>query len=81
MNTEERLQKIIAAAGVTSRRKAELLIQEGRVTVNGQIVNRFEDLMSYLLNQTQPGQSVTLTILRGGKEQALKLTLGTMPTN
>jgi 23S rRNA pseudouridine2605 synthase len=35
---EERLQKIIAAAGITSRRKAEELIQEGRVTVNGTIV-------------------------------------------
>ena len=34
----ERLQKIIAAAGVTSRRKAETLIQEGRVTVNGNTV-------------------------------------------
>jgi len=34
----ERLQKIIAAAGVTSRRKAEALIQQGRVTVNGQVV-------------------------------------------
>jgi 23S rRNA pseudouridine2605 synthase len=32
----ERLQKIIAAAGVTSRRKAETLIQAGRVSVNGQ---------------------------------------------
>ena len=31
----DRLQKIIANAGITSRRKAELLIQEGRVTVNG----------------------------------------------
>jgi 23S rRNA pseudouridine2605 synthase len=40
MDGEERLQKIIAAAGVTSRRKAELLIQEGRVTVNGQIVTQ-----------------------------------------
>ncbi len=49
--------------------------------VNGQAVNRFEDLMSYLLNQTQPGQSVTLTILQSGKEQTLKLTLGAMPTN
>ena len=39
-NTEERLQKIIAAAGVASRRKAELLIQEGRVTVNGRIVTQ-----------------------------------------
>jgi 23S rRNA pseudouridine2605 synthase len=40
MDAEERLQKIIAAAGVTSRRKAELLIQQGRVTVNGQIVTQ-----------------------------------------
>ena len=35
---EERLQKIIAGAGVTSRRKAEQLITEGRVTVNGAII-------------------------------------------
>ena len=30
-----RLQKILAMAGVTSRRKAEMLIQDGRVFVNG----------------------------------------------
>lgn len=35
---EERLQKIIAAAGIASRRKAEELITQGRVTVNGQVV-------------------------------------------
>ena len=35
---EERLQKIIAAAGVTSRRKAEELITGGLVQVNGQMV-------------------------------------------
>lgn len=34
----ERLQKIIAAAGVASRRKAEELIAAGRVVVNGQVV-------------------------------------------
>jgi pseudouridine synthase len=33
--SEERLQKILARAGVASRRKAEELIREGRVTVNG----------------------------------------------
>jgi len=33
-----RLQKIIANAGVVSRRKAEELIAEGRVTVNGTTV-------------------------------------------
>jgi 23S rRNA pseudouridine2605 synthase len=32
---EERLQKILSRAGVASRRKAEQLIQEGRVLVNG----------------------------------------------
>ena len=34
----ERLQKIISAAGVASRRKAEEFITSGRVQVNGQIV-------------------------------------------
>src|SRR5207253_1439502 len=34
----ERLQKIIAAAGIVSRRKAEELISAGQVSVNGQIV-------------------------------------------
>jgi len=34
----QRLQKIIAAAGVTSRRKAEALIVDGRVAVNGELV-------------------------------------------
>jgi 23S rRNA pseudouridine2605 synthase len=34
----ERLQKIIAAAGIASRRKAEQLILGGLVTVNGQTV-------------------------------------------
>lgn len=35
---EERLQKILAEAGVASRRKAEELIAAGRVSVNGKII-------------------------------------------
>jgi len=35
---EERLQKLLAHAGVASRRKAEQLILEGRVTVNGAVI-------------------------------------------
>ncbi len=36
----ERLQKIIAAAGIASRRHAEELITSGRVSVNGEIVSQ-----------------------------------------
>ena len=35
---QERLQKVIAQAGVASRRKAETLIADGRVRVNGRVV-------------------------------------------
>lgn len=37
-NTLERLQKVIAQSGVTSRRKAEQLIIDGKVKVNGKLV-------------------------------------------
>jgi 23S rRNA pseudouridine2605 synthase len=33
----ERLQKILARAGIASRRASERIIQQGRVTVNGQV--------------------------------------------
>ena len=35
---EERLQKLLAAAGVASRRASEKLIAQGRVSVNGRVV-------------------------------------------
>ena len=35
---EIRLQKAIAMSGVASRRKAETMIEQGRVKVNGQVV-------------------------------------------
>lgn len=37
--TEQRLQKILAQAGVASRRAAEKLISEGRVAVDGRVVS------------------------------------------
>src|SRR4051812_33405743 len=38
VNIMERLQKVIARAGIASRRKAEELILDGRVKVNGKVV-------------------------------------------
>lgn len=40
----ERLQKLISAAGLASRRKAEALILAGRVTVNGKTANLGESV-------------------------------------
>src|SRR5690625_379898 len=36
----ERLQKVIAHSGITSRRKAEQLIVDGRVRVNGEVIKK-----------------------------------------
>ncbi len=36
---EERLQKILAKAGIASRRRAEELIRDGRIQVNGQYIS------------------------------------------
>lgn len=49
----ERIQKRIASCGVASRRKAEELIKEGRVKVNGVVI----DTLGYKLN---PNDEVTV---------------------
>lgn len=43
----ERLQKVIASSGLTSRRKAEELIKQGKVTVNGIVVTELGTKVSY----------------------------------
>jgi 2-alkenal reductase len=49
------------------------------LAIDGQAAPSFEDLISYLYNQTDPGQTVTLTVLRQGQEQDIEITLGTRP--
>ncbi len=48
--------------------------------IDGNSITSFEQLVSYLYSNTQPGQNVTLTVLRGGQEIQVQLTLGTQPT-
>lgn len=45
----ERLQKVMAHAGVASRRKSEEIIAEGRVKVNGQVITE----MGYKIDPAQ----------------------------
>jgi S1-C subfamily serine protease len=47
--------------------------------IDGQPVKTFDDILVYLSLQTSPGQEVTLTVLRDGKSQDLKVKLGTRP--
>lgn len=49
------------------------------VAIEGQPVNSGEDLASYLLTETRPGETVTLTIIRDGERQQVEVTLGERP--
>jgi 2-alkenal reductase len=54
----------------------EMLVGGDVITaVDGQAITAMNDL-SAALAQTQPGQTVTLTILRDGQEQQVQVTLG-----
>ena len=56
----ERLQKILAAAGVASRRKAEELITGGRVSVNGTVVTELGSKADLATDEiTVDGQKIT----------------------
>ena len=50
------------------------------IAVDGQPVRRPEDFISYLELQKRAGDALTLTILRGGQQQDVSLTLGQRPS-
>jgi 2-alkenal reductase len=71
------------------RATTDTITQDGRqvevggdviTAIDGQPVKTFDDILVYLTLQTSPGQSVTLTILREGQYQEVKIQLGTRPT-
>ncbi len=47
--------------------------------IDGVPVKNSDELLSYLVFETVPGQTVELTVLRNGKEMTLPLTLGERP--
>ena len=51
---EERVQKLMAAAGLCSRRTAEEYLRQGRVTVNGQT--------AHLGDRADPDQAILLRV-------------------
>jgi 23S rRNA pseudouridine2605 synthase len=67
---EERLQKIISMAGIASRRKAEEMIVQGRVTVNGRSVTELGSKADIARDHikvdgkllSRPGRRVTLLL-------------------
>jgi 2-alkenal reductase len=49
------------------------------IAIDGQKVEKFEDILIYILRKTEVGQEITLTILRDGREQSVKVKLVERP--
>ncbi len=49
--------------------------------IDGQPVQTFGDMVAYLARSTKVGQTITLTILRNGKEQTVRVTLTARPSS
>ena len=64
----------VIAADAQTGRGGDLVI-----AIDGQTVNDFSDLNSYLVFETRAGQTITLTVLRDGEQVDLSLTLGARP--
>lgn len=49
------------------------------VAIDGQPVRSFDDLLTYVALETRPGDTISLTVLRGGQEVAVEVTVGVRP--
>jgi 2-alkenal reductase len=64
----------VRGAGGDNARGGDLII-----AIDGQTVLSFSDLITYLVFETEVGQTVTLTILRGEEQIDLPVVLGARP--
>ncbi|MBI5931444.1 MAG: trypsin-like peptidase domain-containing protein [Chloroflexi bacterium] len=51
------------------------------VAINGVFVNDLDELLAYLVENTKPGDEITLTVVRGGQTIEIPVTLGTRDGN
>ena len=49
------------------------------IGIDDAVVDKFDDLVTYLARSTEAGQTVTLTILRDGEEETVAVTLAARP--
>jgi S1-C subfamily serine protease len=49
------------------------------IAIDGLGIQRFDDLLRYLINNKGPGETVVLTVLRGEQQEDLTVTLGKRP--
>ncbi len=50
------------------------------IAIDNHPITSMDDLITYLIEKTRPGDKVTLDIIRDGQQQTIKVTLGTRPT-
>ena len=50
------------------------------VAIDSHPINRFDELLSYLITNKAPGDTVVLTVLRGDQKQDITVTLGKRPS-
>ncbi|MBE2225192.1 MAG: PDZ domain-containing protein [Anaerolineae bacterium] len=51
------------------------------IGINDLVVEEFDDLLSYIIQETEVGETVTLTVLRDGAEVQVDITLEARPSN
>ncbi len=51
------------------------------IGINDLVVEEFDDLLSYIIQETEVGETVTLTVLRDGAEVQVPITLEARPSN
>lgn len=49
------------------------------ISIDGYELRNFDDLIAYLVRETQIGQQVWLTVIRDGEELEIPVTLGERP--